>query len=125
MLTYYYTCPSCEENMLVKVGRPSDRSALERERGELLSVNCNACADRRRIHVNDVKASPMKAIVIGAGLVAAVLTALFWNLGFIASVTLALPVLVYSTLNTSAANFNKYRIKRTQHPLGPTRKRLE
>lgn len=113
MTSKYFTCKNCHENTKVK-SMATDRVEMERDLGETFLVACSHCHDRKTIHVNDVNAEPNKIVTgVGAGM-AVVLTAAFWQLGFIAGLSFTLPVIVYAAQQKAAATFNGYKIRRTK-----------
>lgn len=112
MTAKYFTCPSCHENTRYKT-MATDRVELEKEEGEFISAQCEHCYQQLRVHVNDINAEPNKVILgvgVGAGVVA---TAALWQLGVIAWVSGALPVIVYGAQLKAAETFNGYKIRRS------------
>lgn len=113
MTSKYYYCPSCQERNAFS-SMASDRVELEREKGERIPVECEHCHSRTKLHVNQVRAEPNK-IITGASAVAGVVGAVaLWQVGFIAAITVGLPVLVYQMQSRSASTFNSYKIKETE-----------
>lgn len=85
---------------------------MERDLGGTFLAECSHCHDRKTIHVNDVNAEPNKIIVgIGAG-VGVVATAALWQLGFVAGLSLSLPLIIYAAQQKAAGTFNGYKVRR-------------
>ncbi|WP_146088777.1 hypothetical protein [Neolewinella xylanilytica] len=107
--TKYVTCPSCHENSSVPTDAV-DRVDLERAVGERFTASCKHCHKPRSIHVNEVHATPNRAITVVAGGIGLVAIGALWHIGFIAYAAGAFPVLVYQAQVKSAATFNGYQL---------------
>ena len=105
----YTTCKTCSATNTIK-SNATTRPDLERDKGETFVVNCKDCAINQSIHVNDVKAemSPFP-IVIGL-VIGAVLTFLFFVVGWIALATIAIPFYIWRQQQNDVHLFNSYRL---------------
>ncbi len=93
----------------------TDRVELEKEQGETFRLSCSHCYESKTVHVNDIKAKP-NLIVTGIGVAAGIgATVAMWNLGFIASISGGLPIIIYAAQRRAAETFNGYRVKRTKN----------
>ena len=110
MTTKYFYCPECNERNSLR-SMANDRVELEKDRGETFSVNCDNCHARPTIHVNDVQAEPNKLITGGSGVLGLVCAGMFFQLGFIAALPLALPIVVYQAQARAASGFNRYKVR--------------
>ena len=101
-------CTSCGKQILIR-SNASTRIDLEMQKGESFSINCKECGSNQRIHINDVEASASPILVIITMAIAIILTMLFWNIGFIAFVILALPILIWQAQQKACSGFNSYK----------------
>lgn len=91
----------------------TDRVELERDRGETFTVDCPHCLKKVNVHVNRVSARPNRIFTYGGILLGLGSIALFWGLGFIATLSAAIPILVHQAQRKAAHTFNAYMIRRS------------
>lgn len=109
----FYYCPSCRErNDYASLA--TDRVELEKEKGERISMECVHCHARSQVHVNDISAEPNNLITGASGVLGLICAGLFLNMGFIAGLPLALPVVVHQAQARAVSSFNRYKIKETK-----------
>ncbi|MDK2773195.1 MAG: hypothetical protein KYX68_13375 [Flavobacterium sp.] len=111
IISHFYDCPSCKAKNKVSVDA-DDRGQLQMKKGEEIDYTCNSCHKKEKIHINKIYAEPSKIIYLSAFVLSVILTILFWNFGFIATVSFALPMLVFLYQQSLARNFNNYRIRK-------------
>ena len=93
-------CPHCGTQLKVKAFLVGDRLELAKSKGQDFEMHCDNCQSRLNVDVDDVIADNDYTVPIVGGLSlvgALMLTLFFWDMGFIAFVTLILPILVVST----------------------------
>jgi len=79
------------------------------QKGETFTVNCKHCGSNQKIHINDVIADNSPLMVVLATLATIIITIVFWEMGFIAFITIAFPVLVWNAHQRSRSAFNNYK----------------
>lgn len=105
----YYYCSSCKKENSFKT-RATNRFELQEERGNTINERCNYCGTQVQRRVNRVHAKP-NLIITFVGLALGILSTIFlWNLGWIATLTFSIPILVYSYANNQSSNFNKIMV---------------
>ncbi len=104
----FSNCPHCAAQINIK-SYASDRSMLERERGEVFEIRCDKCRKRRKVHVNEVRAKISRSYLI-AGLVIGALFGLLllFVLGYIALATFLIPIIMASQEKKAVHGFNTY-----------------
>jgi hypothetical protein len=93
----------------------TDRVEMERGvGGTFLMVEYGYCHDHKTIHVNDVNVGRNK-VITGIGAVAGVIAVVaLWQVGVVAWISVALPVIIYGAQLKSAETFNAYKIRPTK-----------
>jgi hypothetical protein len=105
----YTTCKTCSARNTIK-SNATTRPDLERDKGETFKVSCKDCAIDQATHVNDVKAD-MSSFPLVLGLIFGVLmTALLFIVGWIAMVTIAIPMYIWRQQQNDVHLFNSYRL---------------
>lgn len=110
MTSKYTICPKCGEKNPFK-SMVNDRVELERELGMDHRVRCKHCGYVYTASVNDVMARPNPVIIGISVVVSIILTVLIFRLGFIAFLSVALPIIVWRTQEKMASTFNRYRVR--------------
>ena len=109
-LSYYCGSPSCGKINYINV-QSDNRYDLKQEIGAEFNDRCKHCGKHTKKHINRLHGEMNMKIVLLSVFVAAILTVVVWNLGFIAGpVTFGIPGLVWYNQRTKASNFNKLMI---------------
>lgn len=105
----YYYCSSCnKENSFTT--KATNRFELQEERGNEINERCVYCGTIAKRRINRVHAKPNFLWVIVALVIGAIATVFLWQLGWIASLTFAFPILVWQYINNEASQFNKVMV---------------
>ncbi|MEM6769184.1 MAG: hypothetical protein AAF597_01255 [Bacteroidota bacterium] len=115
MITKHFTCPLCHSNNRLRTFAP-DRVELEKERGETFTATCKHCSKPVSIHVNQVRAKPMKSITFVVSILLVALIVVAFLMGFMTNIygllllsgVLGIPVMVNRAVIKSADTFNSY-----------------
>lgn len=94
------TCPSCKNEHKFSSWFIENRIDLAHKLGKEFSVTCKNCGLPFKAHVDDVKAyNDLRVPLIGSLslIVAAGLTILLWDFGFISTATIAIPIIMTTT----------------------------
>lgn len=110
-MTVSYYCKSCKKNNKIKTSA-NNRFELQQELGDEINNRCKHCGVIEKKHINRLTADPNYIIFYISIFASAILTVLFWNAGFIAKVTLVVPIFLYFDALKKASSFNKTMIKR-------------
>lgn len=110
-LNHYYNCPSCKSKNKISI-EEEDRGQLQMKKGEEISFTCNSCHKKEKIHINKVYAEPSKIVYTIAIIVSILMTIFFWNLGFIITLSLGFPMIVFLYQQNLSRNFNNYKIRK-------------
>jgi len=113
-----FLCKSCKEYSPLEKRFITRTEMVEFKGGDEFYVQCDHCMNNQKIHANQViaeESTTKKLLFVGGSLLLAFVFTLFlWNIGWVSTLTLALPVAVYSLLSKgeqeSVAIFNKNRI---------------
>lgn len=105
----YTLCNSCSKETSINIGAAT-RVELENKVGTEFMVNCEHCAIDQKKHVNKIQAKPNVGYTLLATALSGILTVFFWDMGFITTLSFALPVLVWQQQQTLANAFNGYRV---------------
>lgn len=105
----YYYCSSCKKENSFKT-KATNRFELQEERGNEINERCNHCGTQVKRRVNRVHAKPNLMIALGGLVLAALATVFLWNLGWIATLTLSLPIMIFAYTNGEASKFNKVMV---------------
>ncbi len=104
-------CPQCTERLIIPSFWIGDRLELAKAKGTEIPCQCPRCNKHFKAHVDDVRAEHDKTVAIIGVLSlipAIILTYLLLNIGFIAFVTLAFPIIA----TTSARQSQRTKINR-------------
>lgn len=105
----YYYCSSCQkENSFTT--KATNRFELQQERGNEINERCNKCGTQVKRRINRVHAKPNVLYILGGLIVGAIATVFLWNLGWIASITFSIPIMLYAYTNKEASKFNKLMV---------------
>jgi len=110
-MNHHIDCPYCKEKNKISV-EEEDRGQLQIKKGNEISFTCESCHKKEKIHINKIYAEPSKIIYLAAIIVSILVTVLFWNLGFIITLSFGLPMLIFLYQQSLARNFNNYKIRR-------------
>ncbi len=106
MIISYY-CSSCKKDNYIKT-KTTNRFDLERELGsDEIARNCDHCGTFEKKHLNRLHAEPAKYVLWLCISLAIVLTMLVFYFGFIAVITVSLPIWIYFEAQKRASQFNK------------------
>jgi len=110
-VNHFYDCPSCNTKNKVSI-EEEDRGKLQMKKGNEIGYTCNSCHKKEKIHINKIYAEPSKIIYLIAIIISCALTIIFWNLGFIITLSFGLPMMIYLHQQSIARNFNNYKIRK-------------
>lgn len=110
-INFHFDCPSCKAKNNVSIDA-EDRGQLQMKKGEKIDFSCYSCLKKEKIHINKIYAEPSKNIYIAAFIISVLLTIVFWNLGFIITLSLGFPMIVYLYQQNLSRNFNNYKIRK-------------
>jgi len=88
-------CLSCNEKHKSSAMLVGDRIQLAKSKGAEFDFRCDKCGMNNKVHVDDVVAEHDFTVLIAASIfiiVGAVCTVLLWNKGFIATLSLTIPI---------------------------------
>ncbi len=109
-MSIYIDCKRCNERNTIRTNA-TNRSDLERDKGEVIQIRCKKCSTSKEYHVNEFQAQLNRNLILIAGAVGFLLTLLFWRFGFVAVISFTLPAIVYQVQYSSVRSFNNYKIK--------------
>ncbi len=104
-------CPQCTERLSIPSFWIGDRLELAKSKGTEIPCQCPRCNYRFDAHVDDVRAEHDNTVTIIGILTlipAIAFTYILWNVGFIAYLTLAFPIIA----TTSARQSQRTKINR-------------
>jgi hypothetical protein len=110
-INFNYECPSCKVKNKISIDA-EDRGQLQMKKGEEMNFSCNSCHKNEKIHINKIYAEPSKNIYIAAFIISVLFTIFFWNLGFIITLSLGFPMIVFLYQQNLSRNFNNYKIRK-------------
>lgn len=113
-MTLSFYCSSCKKNNKIKV-KATNRFDLQKELGDEVNVRCKNCGTINKKHINRLTADPNYTLTIIALVGSVFITILFWNMGFIAKISFALPIWIYFDALKKASLFNKTMISRKKN----------
>ena len=109
-LHYYCSSLSCKKTNSIKV-KSNNRFELKQEIGLEINERCKHCGNHTKRHINRLHAEP-NYIIIVLGILAAVLfTFLFWDLGFVTTLSGTVPIAIWMSEDKRASAFNKILIR--------------
>ena len=118
-------CKNCRNEFSLKENEVS-RMELENELGTLFYYQCNNCMSTDEYHVNDVRAKMsdlnIATIIIGSLFMLFVIV-LFFFIGFISSLLIVIPIIIYHQLDKKVNTFNANYVSRTT-PYIPKKKKI-
>lgn len=116
-------CPSCNEKHKSSALLVGDRIQLAKSKGAEFDFRCDKCGMNNKVHVDDVVAEHDFTILI-AGIIftviGAICTVWLWNKGWIATMTLTIPIFGTAAITNHERNkikmfnFGKYDSKRNR-----------
>jgi hypothetical protein len=108
-LNYYCSTKSCKKinHIIVK---STNRYDLKHEIGEEINERCKHCGSYTKRHINRLHAVANFKIIIGGILLAAVVTLIFWDLGYISTLSATIPIGIWAYENKKISVFNKHLI---------------
>lgn len=109
-LSYYCSSPSCKKLNYIKV-KSNNRFDLKQEIGIEINERCKHCGNHTKRHINRLHAESNYVIIIGGMLLAVIFTILFWDLGFITTLSGSVPIAIWMNEEKKASAFNKILIK--------------
>lgn len=108
-LTYY--CSSCSRKNYIN-SKAKNRFELQTEVGDEINNRCTHCGTIEKKHINRLFAEPSKFIGLFVLILAIVLTGIIFIFGFIATLTITIPIWIYFDAHKKASQFNKVMISR-------------
>ncbi|TWO31086.1 hypothetical protein E1J38_014180 [Seonamhaeicola sediminis] len=109
-LHYYCSNPSCKKLNAIKV-KSTNRYDLKQEIGLEINDRCKHCSHHTKRHINRLHASLNYFIIIGGVVLAAIITILIWDLGFVSTLTGTIPIAIWMNEEKRASAFNKIMIR--------------
>ncbi len=108
-LSYY--CSSCSRKNYVQ-SKAKNRFELQAEVGNEINNRCSYCGTLEKKHINRLFAEPSKFIGLIALVLAILLTVTIFIFGFIAMLSITIPIWIYFDAHKKASEFNKVMISR-------------
>lgn len=103
-------CVGCKNSIQLKSSAKT-RPDLEYEKGETFSVYCPGCHRKQSKTPNDVIAVVSHTpALFGVGISLIVTAALWYIMGAIGTISLAIPFIISANESRDVANFNKYKL---------------
>ena len=108
----YRNCISCKEEIIIK-SRAKTRPDLQMEKRKEFMVNCLSYGKQEKKHVNDVRAtSDKKIILIGLGIGVIAFSVLFFSYGWIGTLGVVIPLIFMKEQENATKAFNSFLVKR-------------
>ncbi len=108
-LSYY--CKSCKKKNFIKT-TAKNRFELQKEVGDEINNRCTSCGILEKKHINRIFAEPSKSVGVLSFILAVLLTGTIFVFGFIATLTITIPIWLYFDAYKKASDFNKIMIPR-------------
>ncbi|WP_396600911.1 hypothetical protein [Algibacter sp. R77976] len=109
-LSYYCSSPSCKKLNYIKV-KSNNRFDLKEEIGLEINERCKHCGNHTKRHINRLHAGPNYKIIAGGVILAVLFTVLFWDLGFITTLSGTVPIAIWMSEEKRASTFNKLLLR--------------
>ncbi len=101
-------CTECKTELKIKSLFVANRIDLAKEKGEEFEVRCPDCGHICKIYVDEVYAEKNLTLIYIVGgisfLLAIGLIYFFWQYGYIATVSISIPILLSATINQKERN---------------------
>lgn len=108
-LSYY--CRSCKKKNYIN-SEATNRFELQVEVGDEINNRCSHCGILEKKHINRLFAEPSKFVGFLALVLAILLSGTVFIFGFIATLTITIPIWIYFDAYKKASDFNKVMIPR-------------
>ncbi|AFL82275.1 hypothetical protein Aeqsu_2825 [Aequorivita sublithincola DSM 14238] len=108
-LSYY--CKSCNKKNYLKT-KATNRFKLQTEVGDEINNRCSHCGTLEKKHINRLFAQPSIFIGLFSLALGMLLTGTIFMFGFIAILSITIPIWIYFDSFKKASNFNKVMISR-------------
>ena len=108
-LYYYCSSKSCKKINHINV-KSTNRYDLKQEIGEEINERCKHCGSFTKRHINRLHADANYTIIIGGILLAALVTLIFWDLGYVSTLSATIPIAIWAYENKKVSEFNKHLI---------------
>lgn len=106
-----YRCSSCKKDNTIKT-KSSDRHGLLMERGSNeFNERCKHCGHFTKKHLNRLYADDDYTLVIIGFVLSAIATIFLWDLGWISTLTGAIPLYFWTEMKKKSSAFNKTMVK--------------
>ncbi|MEE9439139.1 MAG: hypothetical protein V3V14_09080 [Saprospiraceae bacterium] len=112
-----YLCKNCKKYPIIKTNAIS-RYELSDKKSETFMAQCSFCISDQKLHVNQTIAESnnmgLMMYILGTIALIALMTSIFWNKGYISTISFGLPLFVLSILmgqsKTKVNTYNKHRV---------------
>ncbi len=105
----YYYCSSCQkENSFTT--KATNRFELQNERGNHINERCKKCGTIVKRRINRVYAKANKMYILGGLGIGVLCTVLLWELGWVATLTFTIPIIIARSTEITASKFNKVMV---------------
>ncbi|MEP5341743.1 MAG: hypothetical protein ABJQ50_18665 [Algibacter sp.] len=84
---------------------------MKQEIGLEINERCKHCGNHTKRHINRLHADSNYINILGGILLAIIVTILFWDLGFLSSLSFSIPFTIWMIENKKASTFNKVLIR--------------
>ena len=108
-LSYY--CDSCKKENHIKTNAPDRYSFLVEYGNNEINEKCSHCGNNIKKHINRLKAETNNYIIIVSILFAIIITIVFWNFGFLSTLSGTIPIWTWMYLDKKTNIFNRTRVK--------------
>lgn len=105
----YYYCSSCQKENSFKT-KATNRFELQEERGNHINERCKKCGTIVKRRINRVHARANKSYVLLSFGLCIFLTLLLWELGWVATLTFTIPIMIWRSADIQASKFNKVMV---------------
>jgi hypothetical protein len=84
---------------------------LKEEIGEEMNQRCKHCGNHTKRHINRLHAEPNYVLILGGIVVAVIFTIVFWDLGFVTTLSGSFPIAIWMSENKKSSAFNKVMLR--------------
>lgn len=110
-LSYYCSSNSCKKENYLKTNTTNRHDFLMEYGKNELNERCKYCGNFTKRHINRLHAEPNNYTIIGGVIAAIIVTVFIWDLGFISTLTVSIPILIGVNERKKTSNFNRSMVK--------------